>query len=90
MDGEISPRSLVPVGWHNTNTRVMAIPKKSRRAHKARSGAVPSMDVAGVGGGAAMPLGLDRLGQENMAVDGDFQEADFLDYKALEHDEMDI
>ncbi|KAH8750191.1 ribonucleotide reductase inhibitor-domain-containing protein [Diaporthe sp. PMI_573] len=70
MDGEVSPRSLVPVGWDNTNTRVMAIPKKGR--------------------GAAMPLRLDQLGQENMAVDGDFQEADFLDYKALAHDAMDI
>lgn len=90
MDGQVSPRSLVPVGWDNTNTRVMAIPKKSRRAHKARPGTVPSMDVAGVGGGAAMPLRLDQLGQENIALDGDFQEADFLDYKALAHDAMDI
>ncbi|KAG6367735.1 hypothetical protein INS49_001930 [Diaporthe citri] len=91
MDGEVSPRSLVPVGWDNTNTRVMAIPKKSRRAHKARSGTVPSVDFAGVGGGASLPLRLDQLGQENMmAIDGDFQEADFLDYKALAHDAMDI
>ncbi|POS76732.1 hypothetical protein DHEL01_v204866 [Diaporthe helianthi] len=90
MDGEISPRSLVPVGWDSTNTRVMAIPKKSRRAHKARPGTVPSMDVPGVAGGAVMPLRLDQLGQENMAVDGDFQEADFLDYNALAHDAMDI
>jgi hypothetical protein len=90
MDGEVSPRSLVPVGWDNTNTRVMAIPKKSRRAHKTRYGTVPSMDVAGVGGGAAIPLRMDQMGQENMALDGDFQEADFLDYKALAHDAMDI
>ncbi|KAG8167165.1 hypothetical protein KVR01_002854 [Diaporthe batatas] len=89
MDGQVSPRSLVPVGWDNTNTRVMAIPKKSRRAHKARPGTAPSMDVAGVGGGAIMPLRLDQLGQEN-TVDGDFQEADFLDYKALAYDAMDI
>lgn len=91
MDGEVSPRSLVPVGWDNTNTRVMAIPKKSRRAHKARSGTVPSVDFAGVGGGASLASRLDQLGQENMmSVDGDFQEADFLDYKALAHDAMDI
>lgn len=91
MDGEVSPRSLVPVGWDNTNTRIMAIPKKNRRAHKARPGAVPSVDVAGVGGAAALPLRFDQLGQENMmAVDGDFQEAEFLDYKALAHDAMDI
>lgn len=91
MDGEVSPRSLVPIGWDNTNTRVMAIPKKSRRAHKARSGALPSVDFAGVGGAAALPLRLDQLGQENtMAVDGDFQEAEFLDYNALAHDAMDI
>lgn len=90
MDGEVSPRSLVPVGWDNTNTRIMAIPKKNRRNHKARSSTVPSMDVAGVGGGAVMPLRLDHLGQENMAVDGDFQEAEFLDYKALAHDAMEI
>ncbi|KAI3398087.1 hypothetical protein diail_9840 [Diaporthe ilicicola] len=90
MDGEVSPRSLVPVGWDNTNTRVMAIPKKNRRAHKARSGTSPAVDVAGVGGGAALPLPLDQLGQENMVIDGDFQEAEFLDYKALAHDAMDI
>lgn len=91
MDGEVSPRSLVPVGWDNTNTRIMAIPKKSRRAYKARSGAGPSVEFAGVGGRASLPMRLDQLGQENMmAVDGDFQEADFLDYKALAHDAMDI
>ncbi|KKY35761.1 putative ribonucleotide reductase inhibitor [Diaporthe ampelina] len=91
MDGEVSPRSLVPVGWDNTNTRIMAIPKKKRRAHKARAGTAPEADVAGVGGAAALPLHLDQLGQENMmAVDGDFQEAEFLDYKALAHDAMDI
>ncbi|KAL1865880.1 hypothetical protein Daus18300_006992 [Diaporthe australafricana] len=90
MDGEVSPRSLVPVGWDNTNTRVMAIPKKNRRAHKTRSGTVPAVDVAGVGGGAPLPLRLDQLGQENMVIDGDFQEAEFLDYKALAHDAMDI
>lgn len=85
MDGEVSPRSLVPMGWENT--RVMAVPKKKRRDNlKAGSRAVPAVAVAGVGGA----LALDQLGQENMVLDEDFPEADFLDYKALAGDAMDI
>lgn len=85
MDGEVSPRSLVPMGWENT--RVMAVPKKNRRDNlKAGSRAVPAVAVAGVGGA----LALDQLGQENMVLDEDFPEADFLDYKALAGDAMDI
>lgn len=85
MDGEVSPRSLVPVGWENT--RVMAVPKKNRR-NKLKVGirAVPEVAVAGVGG--ALPL--DQLGQENMALDEDFPEAEFLDYKVLGVDAMEI
>lgn len=85
MDGEVSPRSLVPAGWENT--RVMAVPKKNRRNNfKAGSRAVPLVAVAGADGA----LALDQLGQENMVVDEDFPDADFLDYKALAGDAMEI
>ncbi|PSR83977.1 ribonucleotide reductase inhibitor-domain-containing protein [Coniella lustricola] len=67
MDGQVSPRSLVPIGWENT--RVMAMPKKLRRNKKTT---------------------LDQLGQENMVLDGDFPDADFLDYKLLAGDAMEI
>ncbi|KAK3335435.1 ribonucleotide reductase inhibitor-domain-containing protein [Cercophora scortea] len=53
LDGEMSPRSLAPVGWENA--RVMAVPKR-RGAHKPQ-----------VSNGAAVVLA--GLGQENMAVD---------------------
>lgn len=87
MDGEVSPRSMVPVGWENT--RVMAVPRKNRRNNvKAGPRAVPAVAVTGVG--RTLPLPLDQLGQENMVVDEDFPEAEFLDYKALGGDAMDI
>lgn len=83
MDGQVSPRSLVPVGWENT--RVMAVPKRARQTLKAR------------GEPAIMVTGEDDkvwtgLGQENvrMVVDEDFPEADFLDYRALEGDAMEL
>lgn len=83
MDGQVSPRSLVPVGWENT--RVMAVPKRARQTLKAR------------GEPAVMVTGEDDkvwtgLGQENvrMVVDEDFPEADFLDYRALEGDAMEL
>ena len=88
-DGEISPRSLAPVGWGNG--RVMAVPRKGRLGRN-RMGAPPapalapapgektmlmSIDGAGAGAGAGYNKGL---GQENvMIVDEDFDEADFLD-----------
>ncbi|ROV97152.1 hypothetical protein VPNG_08832 [Cytospora leucostoma] len=85
MDGEVSPRSLVPAGWENT--RVMAVPKKNRRNNfKAGSRLVPAVAVAGVDG--ALPYPLDQLGQENMVVEEDFPEAEFLDYKVLGGDAM--
>ncbi|KUI59890.1 hypothetical protein VP1G_07112 [Cytospora mali] len=85
MDGEVSPRSLVPLGWENT--RVMAVPRKNRQNnHKAGARAVPAVAVAGVGSA----LALDQLGQENMVLDEDFPEADFLDYQALAGDAMEI
>ncbi|ROV93849.1 hypothetical protein VMCG_08820 [Cytospora schulzeri] len=85
MDGEVSPRSLVPAGWENT--RVMAIPKRGRRNNlKTGTRSVPAVAVAGVDGA----LALHQLGQENMVVDEDFPEADFLDYKALAGDAMEI
>ena len=66
LDGEVSPRSLAPVGWENA--RVMAMPR--RRSGRKNGGA-----VAGAG---AVPLA--SLGQENMALD-DFDDAEFLDYQ---------
>lgn len=59
-DGEVSPRSLAPMGWRNG--RVMAIPRS--RAKKT--------------------TGLKDLGQENMAMDGDFEDADFLVYEGMD------
>lgn len=82
MDGQVSPRSLVPVGWENT--RVMAVPRKMRQQQQQHLKA------------AAINNNDNKLGhsgfldQENMAVDGDFAEADFLDYQALDGDEMDF
>lgn len=81
MDGQVSPRSLVPVGWENT--RVMAVPRKMRQ-HVA-VGSVPAVTVNKLG-----QKGTDDLDQENMAVDEDFPEADFLDYRALDADTMDF
>lgn len=81
MDGQVSPRSLVPVGWENT--RVMAVPRKMRRSLKA--GALPTVAISGVDERV-----LNELGQENMALDDDFPEADFLVYQALEDDAMDL
>lgn len=66
LDGEVSPRSLAPVGWENA--RVMAMPRR-------RSGRKSGGAVAGTG---AVPLA--SLGQENMALD-DFDDAEFLDYQ---------
>lgn len=76
MDGQVSPRSLVPLGWENT--RVMAVPKGKGRRSLPRGGADSSVTIAGVDEKA-----LGQLDQENMMVDDDFTEADFLDYRAL-------
>lgn len=61
-DGDISPRSLAPVGWGNA--RVLAVPKSvaRRKATAAATGTTTSSPPTE---------------QENMAVD-DFEEADFL------------
>lgn len=96
MDGQVSPRSLVPPGSAWENTRVMAVPRKIRPSLGLV--AVPSVVVAGGGaGGGAARMDLDAgkgnhmaLGQENMVVDEDFPEADFLDYEVLVEDEMEI
>lgn len=86
MDGQVSPRSLVPVGWENT--RVMAVPRKMRQQHlKTSAPAVATNNKLGQKGGIG---GVVLLDQENMAVDEDFPEADFLDYRALDGDEMDF
>ncbi|RYP41428.1 hypothetical protein DL767_001066 [Monosporascus sp. MG133] len=69
-DGEVSPRSLTPVGWGNR--RVMAIPKKGKLGGKTGLRRETQFGSAGVGGKS--------FGQQNvMVVDDDFDEADFLD-----------
>lgn len=78
MDGQVSPRSLVPIGWENT--RVMAVPKKLRRGLTDASGYHMRADKKA----------LDQLGQENMMLDDDFPDADFLDYRLLANDAMEI
>lgn len=85
MDGQVSPRSLVPMGWENT--RVMAVPKGKRKGNLQKSGcAASSVTVAGV-----VDKGRGPLDQENMMVDDDFSEAEFLDYRALStEDSMEI
>lgn len=80
MDGQVSPRSLVPVGWENT--RVMAVPRKIRRS-LVNMGAVPTVTITS-------EKAFGQLGQENMVMDEDFPEADFLDCRALHGDAMDI
>lgn len=73
VDGQVSPRSLAPVGWEK-NARVMAVPRGVRKAGKdaGEDGAVRLRD----------------LDQENrVAVAGDaddFEEAEFLDYMEVE------
>lgn len=100
MDGQVSPRSLVPVGWENT--RVMAVPH--RRTTRRRTSPSHAHALVGVGGAAASTVptvlvtgvdardhkALGQLGQENMVVDEDFPEAEFLDYELLEGDAMEI
>lgn len=89
MDGQVSPRSLVPVGWENT--RVMAVPKRARQSFKEREGGPPAAAVVVVPGEDDKAW-AGGLGQENMrmVVDEDFPEADFLDYGALEGDAMEL
>ncbi|KAB5560214.1 ribonucleotide reductase inhibitor-domain-containing protein [Coniochaeta sp. 2T2.1] len=69
LDGEVSPRSLAPVGWEK-NARVMAVPRGVMRK------------TAGAGPGAAGSATGDA-GQENrvvgIAVVDDFEEAEFLE-----------
>lgn len=90
MDGQVSPRSLVPAGWENT--RVMAVPKRARQSLKARGAGPPAaVDHDGVDGNSK--VWVVGLGQENvrMAVDeDDFSEAEFLDYRAMEGDAMEL
>ena len=62
-DGEVSPRTLhAPMGWGNA--RPMAVPRTRVRKSVSAS--------------AAADIPLKDVDQENMAVDGDFEEADFL------------
>lgn len=78
MDGQVSPRSLVPAGWENT--RVMAVPRKMRQQQlKTASGSPVVTSNKKARGG---------LDQENMVVDEDFSEADFLDCRALDDEDV--
>ncbi|KAI2780930.1 ribonucleotide reductase inhibitor-domain-containing protein [Daldinia loculata] len=63
FDGEVSPRSVAPVGWGANNGRVMATPRKTKfRGNKLLSHAIGQDNVRVVG-----------------STDGtDFEEADFL------------
>lgn len=83
MDGQVSPRSLVPVGWENT--RVMAVPKRARRSLKMRG--TPALVVTGEDDKVCTGLGQENV---RMVLDEDFPEADFLDYAALEGDAMEL
>lgn len=95
MDGQVSPRSLVPVGWENT--RVMAVPRRTRRRTPTHGhGHTPSSTLGAAMVPTVMVTGVDahkalgQLGQENTMVDDDFPEAEFLDYELLDGDAMEI
>ncbi|KAF4122843.1 Ribonucleotide reductase inhibitor [Geosmithia morbida] len=60
---DVSPRTLTPVGFGNARSRAIAVP----RTRTLKKNSVPGTETA------TMPVD-----QENMAVDGDFDEADFL------------
>ncbi|KAI1658805.1 ribonucleotide reductase inhibitor-domain-containing protein [Daldinia decipiens] len=63
FDGEISPRSVVPIGWGASNGRVMATPRKTKfRGSKL----------------SAHALGQDNVRVVGSADGTDFEEADFL------------
>ncbi|KAI0101300.1 ribonucleotide reductase inhibitor-domain-containing protein [Daldinia grandis] len=63
FDGEVSPRSVAPVGWGASNGRVMAMPRKTKlRGNK------PS----------AHALGQEIIRVVGSADGTDFEEADFL------------
>ena len=89
FDGQVSPRSLVPVGWGrntgNAGGRVMAVPRKGRQRNKkaAETASIPIPIPIPASASAAVTAmaGKAALGQENvMVLDGDdFDEADFLD-----------
>lgn len=83
MDGQVSPRSLVPAGWENT--RVMAVPRKMRQQTKQQQ-----LKVSAVNNNSNKLGHNGSLDQENMVVDEDFPEADFLDYRALDDRDMDF
>ncbi|CAJ2503999.1 Uu.00g113930.m01.CDS01 [Anthostomella pinea] len=79
FDGDVSPRSLAPVGWGPGNGRILAMPRKGRLRSK--------MVGHAARGGCPGPVGIE---QENvMVVDSDFEEAAFLDQKAWEVDMSD-
>ncbi|RYO95302.1 hypothetical protein DL766_005342 [Monosporascus sp. MC13-8B] len=69
-EGEVSPRSLAPVGWGNT--RVMAVPKKGKLRDKMGLRRETQFGSPGDGGKSFSH-------QNVMVVDDDFDEADFLD-----------
>ena len=63
-DGDVSPRSLAPIGWGNA--RVMAVPRSRVKRNSP----------------------LKEVDQENMAVDSDFEDAEFLVYEQSSEVEM--
>ncbi|KAJ9155595.1 hypothetical protein NKR23_g1893 [Pleurostoma richardsiae] len=85
LDGEVSPRSLVPAGWENA--RVMAEPRR-RMAGQLQKRAAGGVGPGG-SGAAGEGLALASLGQENMAAD-DFDEAEFLDFRWAAGDDLDM
>jgi hypothetical protein len=88
VDGQVSPRSLAPVGWEK-NARVMAVPRGARKA--AAVSAATATTMMTTDGDDSRGARLRDLGQENrlVAVAGggdDFEEAEFLDYMELEEE----
>jgi len=71
IDGETSPRSLMPVGWED-NARILAVPK--RRGNLLQRSSVCS---GGGGAAAATASAIPTSSQGVMAVD-DFEDAPFL------------
>lgn len=72
VDGQVSPRSLAPVGWEK-NARVMAVPKGVRKAGR------------DAGDGEVRLRDLDQENRVAVAGDADdFEEAEFLDYMEVE------
>ncbi|KAK3365284.1 ribonucleotide reductase inhibitor-domain-containing protein [Lasiosphaeria ovina] len=75
LDGEMSPRSLAPVGWEE-NSRVLAVPKRRQQPHHQQQQQQNQLLLSPQGAGVG-------IRKENIMVvdEDDFQEAAFLDYR---------